>query len=233
MKISNVKKSIGEFSLHINRLDIQQGKIYGIIGPNGCGKTTLMKIIAGITPPDSGIIDCKTLTPRDITMVFRKPYLLHDTVIKNLLYPCALRKLKPDNDLIEHYLKIAGLQNMRNQYAPGLSGGEQQKLALIRAMIFSPKLILIDEGFSNLDIESVGLFERFILDKQRQEPAMYIICAHQLSHIRRMCSHIFFMCEGQIQEEGAADEILLRPKSLSLKKYLQYESLRVPLKEGE
>ena len=226
MKIFNIKKKFGQFSLDIEKLNVPQGKIYGIIGPNGCGKTTFLKIISGLTQPDSGRINYEGLTARDITMVFRKPYLIHDTVIKNLLYPLKLRKIKPDMALIEHYLEIADLQDQMHQYAPGLSGGQQQKLALVRAMSFSPKLIIIDEGFSNLDIESTGLFEGFILNRQKSDPATYIICAHQLSHIKRLCEYLFFMHGGKVEEEGPVDEILLKPKNLQLQNYLQYELLR-------
>jgi len=222
MKISNIKKNFDRFSLDIKKLDVPQHKIYGIIGSNGCGKTTLMKIIGGLMQPDRGHIDYMGLLPRDITMIFRKPYLLHDTVIKNLLYPLNLRKIKPDTEKVEYYLELADLQDLRQQYAPGLSGGQQQKLALIRAMIFSPKLIIIDEGFSNLDIESCSLFEQFILKRQHQEPATFIICAHQLSHIQRLCDHVFFMHNGHIEAEGSADEILSRPQEPSLQKYLQH-----------
>ena len=222
IKINNLKKEFDRFSLNIENLSVPQGKIYGIIGANGCGKTTIMKIISGLITPDSGLIDYAGLTPRDITMVFRKPYLMHDTVIKNLMYPLTLRKITPDNEKVEYYLKIAELYDIKNEYAPALSGGQQQKLALIRAFIFSPRLIIIDEGFSNLDIESTGLFEQLILDRQKKEPVTYIICAHQLSHIQRLCGHIFFMHNGMVEEEGSADEILLKPKSLKLQNYLRF-----------
>jgi len=109
MKISNVRKHFDRFSLHVENLTIRPGEIYGIIGSNGCGKTTLLKIIAGLTKPDSGQIDYETLTPRDITMVFRKPYLLHDTVLRNLTYPLKIRHIEPDPQLVEYYLNTAGL----------------------------------------------------------------------------------------------------------------------------
>ena len=222
MKISDVKKSFEKFSLHIENLDIPEGKIYGIIGPNGCGKTTAMKLMAGVSSPDSGTIDYEGLTPRDITMVMRKPYLLHDTVLRNLLYPLKLRKIKPDIEKIEHYLEIAGLQNYHNEYALGLSGGEQQKLSLIRALIFSPKLIFIDEAFSNMDIESVAFFENYILDIQKKTPVTWVIISHQLSNIKRLCEYAIFMHNGKIGMTGTTNELLSSPENDDLKKYLQY-----------
>ena len=222
MKICNVKKKFDKFSLHIESLDIPEGKMYGIIGSNGCGKTTAMKIMSGVLPPDSGHIDYEGLTPRDITMILRKPYLLHDTVYRNLVYPLKLRRIEPDKELIGHLLDIAGLQNYRNDYALNLSGGEQQKLSLIRALIFSPKLIFIDEGFSNMDIESVAFFENYILDIQKEKPATWVIISHQLSNIKRLCEHVFFMHDGEIKTSGSTDSILSSPDNEELKRYLQY-----------
>ena len=222
MKISEVKKSFGHFSLHLEKMEFRQGEVYGIIGPNGCGKTTAMKLLAGLLKPDSGHIDYQNLGQRDITMVFRKPYLLHDTVLRNLTYPLKIRGLKPEEAQLKRVLEPAGLWACREGYAPGLSSGEQQKLALLRAMIFSPKLLLIDEAFSNLDMESASLFEELILARQREEPVITILCAHQLSHIRRLCDYTFFLQGGRVLAEGPTEELLGQPENPLLQKYLQY-----------
>jgi len=222
MKISDLKKSYDRFSLHIEKLDVPVGSVCGIIGPNGCGKTTAMKLMTGILKPDSGHIDHEGLSPRDITMVFRKPYLMCDTVVRNLIYPLSVRKIKPDNELIDRYLEMAGLKDLRDEYAPGLSGGEQQKLAMIRALIFSPKLVLVDEAFSNMDIEGVAFFEEHILNIQKTTPITWVIVSHQLSCIKRLCNHVHFMHEGQVKASGAIDEILTSPQNPHLKQYLQY-----------
>jgi len=222
MKIYDVKKSFDKFSLHIENLDMPEGKIYGIIGPNGCGKTTAMKLMAGVMLPDSGRIDYEGLTPREITMIFRKPYLLHDTVIRNLTYPLKLRKIQPDKEYIDHLLEIANLQDYRNDYALTLSGGEQQKLSLIRALVFSPKLIFIDEGFSNMDIESLSFFEDYILDLHKKEPTTLVIVSHQLSNIRRLCEFVLFIHDGRVKAYGSTDSVLSSPENDDLKRYLQY-----------
>ena len=222
MKISNLKKNFEKFSLNIESLDIPEGKIYGIIGPNGCGKTTAMKMMAGVTPPDSGTIDYEGLSSRDITMALRKPYLINDTVLHNLVYPLKLRKIKPDTKLVEHFLEITGLQKYRDEHALVLSGGEQQKLALARALIFSPKLIFIDEAFSNMDIESVAFFENYILEMQKSKPITWVIISHQLSNIRRLCEYVFFMNDGEVNASGLTDSILTSPDNDKIRQYLQY-----------
>jgi len=222
MKISNLKKKFNKFSLDIDSIDISESKIYGIIGPNGCGKTTTMKLMAGLMPPDSGNIDNEGLTVREITMVFRKPYLMHESVLKNLLYPLKIRNIEPDMEYINYLLEISGLNALKDAYALTLSGGEQQKLALIRAVIFSPKLVFIDEGFSNMDIESITVFEEFILKTQKASGNTIVITSHQMSTIRRLCEHVFFIHDGEIKAQGSTDEILLSPRLPELKQYLQH-----------
>jgi len=227
MKITDVKKDFGGFSLRVANLALAPGTVYGLIGPNGCGKTTLLRIMAGLLAPDAGTVDAEGLTWRDVTMAPRKPYFLRDTVYRNLVYPLSLRGIKPDPAAVDYYLGLAGLKSRQKQYAPSLSAGEQQKLSLVRAMIFTPKLILIDESFSSLDIESAGRFERAIAERRGGgEPATYVICSHQLPHIQRLCGHVFFMWEGSVEAEGTADEILLRPQNPNLRYYLKYASLK-------
>jgi len=222
MKISDVRKDFDSFSLHIENLSLTKNKIHGIIGSNGCGKTTAMKIMAGLTPADSGEIDYGGLSRRDMTMVFKKPYLMHDSVMANLLYPLKIRRIKPDMQLIEHYLEITNLVDIRNQYAPSLSSGQQQKLSLIRALVFSPKLIFLDEALSNMDIESVAFFENYILDYQKNNPTTWVIISHHLSNIRHLCEYVFFMNNGKVCTSGATEQLLTDPKDEKLKQYLQY-----------
>jgi tungstate transport system ATP-binding protein len=226
MKISRLKKSYEGFSLDVEQLSIEPGRIYGLIGPNGCGKSTLMKLIAGTLQPDSGSIDHEGLGPRDITLLAREPYLLHDTVLNNLLYPLRLRGIKPEEAELDYWLSLAGLESMGNKYAPGLSGGERQKLALIRALIFSPRLILLDEGMSNMDIESIARFEALIRERQEKDPVTWLIVSHQLSHIGRLCREVVFMEAGKIRTRGPAERILFEPDDPALTRYLSFEAIR-------
>jgi len=223
MKITNITKSFNKFSLCIDSLELKPGLIHGLIGHNGCGKTTVMKIIAGLIEVCGGEIDYEGLTCRDITMAPRKPYFLHTSVYRNLIYPLTIRGIKPNKSMVDYYLEISGLKDKRKQYALSLSSGEQQKLSLVRALIFSPKLILIDEALSNLDIESVDLFEKLFLERQKNEPATWLVISHQLPHIQRLCSRVFFMYDGAIEAEGLTEDILLRPINPRLKKYLHHE----------
>jgi len=219
-----VKKNMGSFSLDIPVLDISKPLIYGIMGANGSGKTTTMRLLAGLLQPDQGEVDYMGKTPQEITMAFKKPYLMQATVYANLIYPLSIRGIKPKASEVEAYLELAGLQELRDQYAPSLSGGEQQKLSLIRALIFSPKVILIDEGFSNMDLESMSAFENHILDKQKEDPVTWVIISHQLSDMKRLCDYVYFMHDGKVEAEGSVDEMLHNPETSNLKRYLRYNT---------
>ena len=115
MKITDLEKRIGTFRLQIDHLDIEPGRIHGIIGPNGCGKTVLLKTIAGIYKPDQGRIDYEGVTSREITMMSQRPYLMDTTVYKNLIYPLQIRKIRPEEERVDELLEKAGLLAQKKQ----------------------------------------------------------------------------------------------------------------------
>lgn len=197
MRIINLEKNIGKFQLEVADLYIEQGKIHGIAGPNGCGKTVFLKIIMGIYEPDQGQIDYEGLTNRDITMMPQRPYLLQSSVYNNLIYPLQIRKQTWDEKEIDRWLLKVGLLEQKNQYARSLSSGERQKLSFLRALVFHPRFILIDETLSNLDSESEVLFEEIIMEIQEKDPITWMIVNHQLDHINQLCNEIHYMEKGR------------------------------------
>ncbi len=226
MKITRLKKTLGSVSIDIRNLEIEEGKIHGIIGHNGCGKTTLCKLILGLMDCDEIIIDWKGLTPTDCTMTSQRPYLLRGTVYDNIVYPLKIRKIKPKDDLIDEYLEKFGLLDKKNQYALSLSSGERQKLSLIRAFIFNPKFVIVDETFANLDFESVKIFEEFLLESQKKINSTFIVISHQLPQLQRMCDKLHFMEKGKIIESGEAGKILNNPSNPKVREYLKSQILQ-------
>ena len=128
MRITDLEKQVGDFSLHIKDLEIEEGHIYGFIGGNGSGKTTAAKLIMDILKPDKGKISYEGMELKDITMTAQRPYLLHSSVYENLIYPLKIRKRKPDREKTDRLLEEFGLLDKKNQYARSLSSGEQQRL---------------------------------------------------------------------------------------------------------
>ena len=220
MLLTGVEKKLGSFSLCIERLSVPEPGIYGLVGPNGSGKSTLAKLMTGLMEADRGDIDAGGLSPRDITLLSRKPYMMDDSVYNNLVYPLKLRNMKIDPALVADYLEKMGLAGREKQKARLLSGGEQQKLAFLRALIFKPRLIIADEAMTALDIDSLDIFERTILDEQKKDPVIWIIISHQMSHIRRLAEYIFFMYRGKVEAEGRMEDILALSSNPHLRQYL-------------
>jgi ABC-type multidrug transport system ATPase subunit len=200
MLLTGIKKKLGNFSLHVDNLSVTKPGIYGLIGPNGSGKSTLVKIMAGLLEPDVGKVDTEGLSLQEITFLGRKPYMMDDTVYNNLVYPLKLRNIIPDFKLVNEYLDIMNLSKQVKQKAKSLSSGEQQKLAFLRAIIFKPKFIIADEAMTALDMDSIDLFEKLIIEEQKKENSIWIIISHQMPHIKRLCENVFSMSEGMLNE---------------------------------
>lgn len=201
MKITDLKVTAGSFSLSIPSAEFTPGKIHGIVGHNGSGKTILLKTIMGIMTPDSGSIDYEGLTPQEITFMSQRPYLLHASVYENLVYPLKLRGIKPDAPEmaaeIDRLLERVGLLPMKDQYARSLSSGERQKLSFLRAVIFKPKFVMMDETLSNMDPESEAQILDIIREIQRTEPITWLIVNHQLEQKKDLCDLIHRMEKGK------------------------------------
>jgi ABC-type multidrug transport system ATPase subunit len=204
----------------------EEGLIHGLIGPNGCGKTTLGKLIMGTRAAQSRKIDINGLDERDLTMVSQNPYMLHDSVYQNLVFPLKIRGIVPDQEEVERLLRLCGLQDKKKENARSLSMGQKQKLSIARAFIFKPKLIIMDENLSNLDPDSVELFEAEILRMQKETPATWIIISHQIAHIRRLCDKIHFMAKGRIQVSGSLEKVFGEQEVPELRRYIARETLR-------
>lgn len=226
MKIIDLEKKVGDFQMKIPDLEIEKGKIHGFIGGNGSGKTTAAKLIMGILQPDSGRIDYEGMDLRQITMTSQRPYLMHTTVYENLIYPLKLRKRQPDEERIDELLREFGLLEKKKQYARSLSSGEQQKLSMLRALIFEPDFLIIDETLSNMDPESVEKFEQLILENQKKRPVTWVMISHRLSHIYRLCDRLHFFSQGQVVASGSKDEVLFENPDERIRKFVAKEMIQ-------
>lgn len=226
--IENLSKIYGDkVVLDINSLLLKKGKIYGIIGPNGAGKSTILRIIAGLEEASSGNIfyDNKKLTDntvKNLTYMSQRPYLLRTSVFNNIAYPLKLRKY--DKEIIDEKVKAIvkefNVFDLRYQIATSLSGGESQKVALARALVFEPKLLLLDEPTANIDPNAIEFIEKEILKRNKEKNMTTIIITHNMGQARRLCDEIIFMKEGKMVEHGKSDQVISNPKSSEMKKFL-------------
>ena len=197
MIITDLSKTEGDFTLQIDRMELLPGKIHGLVGHNGSGKTILLKCIMGILTPDRGTIDYEGLTPQDITLMSQRPYLLHASVYDNLVYPLKVRGQRPDEKEMDRLLERVGLLAQKKQYARSLSSGERQKLSFLRAIVFGPKFVMMDETLSNMDPDSEAVILDMIRQTQAERPITWLIVNHQLEQKKELCDVLHRMEKGR------------------------------------
>ena len=197
MKISNLQAKLGDFTLNIDSVAFAKHKIHALIGSNGCGKSTIAKIIMGILPYQQGEIDFEGLETHDIILASQKPYMLHDTVWENIVYPLKVRKQEICEQDAETYLNEFGILAKKFDYARQLSSGQQQKVSLIRTVIAKPKFIIIDESLSNLDIESMNIAKNMIRRFHAEYGATFVLISHQVASIADMVDEYHFFDQGR------------------------------------
>lgn len=181
IKVAQVSKKFGTDieALREVSFDLKKGEFLSIVGPSGCGKSTLLRLIAGLILPDSGYISIYgsqvNRTMPSIAMIFQTPALLDwRTVLGNIMLPIEILKLDKRKyaDTARVLIQKAGLSGFENRHPYELSGGMQQRVAVCRALISDPKVILADEPFASLDplmrekmsMELVSIFEQFKRD---------------------------------------------------------------------
>ncbi|MDR7855347.1 ATP-binding cassette domain-containing protein [Tissierella sp.] len=201
VRIENLRKSYDKKQiLNIENLTIEKGKITGITGPNGCGKTTLLNIIAGLDEKYSGDIsyDGSKLDKKiidNMTIVFQKPYLFKRTVYGNIEYPLRIRGIDKSHrkSLVLNIIKSLEIEDLMEKKAHLLSGGESQKVALARALVFKPQLLLLDEPTSNIDPDSIKVLERQILSFNEETGGTVIIITHNIEQSTRLGHNVIQM----------------------------------------
>lgn len=206
INIENLKKQYGDkVVLDIDYLEIESGKITGITGHNGSGKTTLMNIIGGIDLEYEGKItyDGKVLSEEvrdNMTYVFQKPHLFRRKVNENIIYPLKIRKYDKIKmkELLNKTIMNLDIEDLMELKAHKLSGGETQKVALARALIFCPEILLLDEFTSNIDPEYIATMEREVIRFHEERRATILIVTHNIEQSIRLCHNIINLDRGKV-----------------------------------
>ncbi|MBO9412798.1 MULTISPECIES: ATP-binding cassette domain-containing protein [unclassified Ruegeria] len=216
----------GKALLSVSRLSLDGPGPTLILGPNGAGKSLLLRCLHGLIEPDQGRVeqDGTPLTDRhkaQQAMVFQQPVLLRRSVAANLDFvlkrqglPRGARKLR-----IESLLAEGGLEGKARQPARSLSGGEAQRLAILRALALDPETLFLDEPTSALDPSATQMIERMIL-RASARGVRIVMVTHDIGQARRLAADIVMMQGGHVVEHGLAKQVLNAPQSDAARRYL-------------
>lgn len=199
---------------------ISQGDFVGVLGSSGSGKTSLFRIINLLQSATSGKVfylgkDTSSYPPtklrKNIGYVFQKPYLFGSTVEDNLTYPYYLLKQKPDFAEIAEYLAKANLpKDILAKKTSEFSGGEQQRIALIRSLLIKPNILMLDEFTASLDEQNTLIIEKLIVDEHKEKNLTILFISHNLAQAKRLAKQIMYLEKGKLSFYGSKDTYFLQ-----------------------
>lgn len=231
LSLKNISKKYKDKEILKNiSFDIKEGELVCILGPSGCGKTTLLNIIGGFISDFSGDVllsdeNINNLPPekREISTVFQSYGLFtHKNVIDNVSY--GLKLLKIDKNMrgkrARDMLEKVGLAGYEKKKIKELSGGEQQRVAIARSMVLNPKLLLLDEPLSNLDVHLRDVMRKEIKRIQKQFGITMIIVTHDQEDAFKLADRVIVINEGHIEQVGTPEEFYKEPKNSFISSFI-------------
>jgi iron(III) transport system ATP-binding protein len=231
LSLKGVSKNFGSFAaVHPTDLEISSGEFFAILGPSGCGKTTLLRMIAGYERPGTGKVmlggtDITSLRPqeRGIGMVFQNYALFpHMTVFDNVAFGLRARQVSAESirDQVMAALESVRLSGKSRSPVPALSGGEQQRVAMARALVIRPRLLLFDEPLSNLDIALRLQTREEIRTLQRSTGITTVYVTHDQGEAMSLADRIAVMRAGEFEQSGEPSLLYDSPASTFVAEFL-------------
>lgn len=225
LELKEIKKSFteGEAVLDNISLEISKGEFITLLGSSGCGKTTTLRIIAGLEQPDAGSVwlDGREVTglepnQRDVNTVFQNYALFpHMNVAENIGYGLKLKKV-PKSEIrkkVSQMLELVQLEGYEKRKPSELSGGQKQRVAIARALVNNPKVLLLDEPLGALDLQLRRAMQIELKHLQKKLGITFIYITHDQEEAINMSDRIAVMRDGRIEQIGTPDEIYNHPKT--------------------
>ncbi|KAB2952982.1 ABC transporter ATP-binding protein [Heliorestis acidaminivorans] len=213
--------------LSIPSLQINQGDHTALIGANGSGKSSLLKILSFLEKPTTGEVSLKTVAERcsviekrrKMAVVFQEPLLLNMTVYDNIAYGLKLRGKKKDvAEKVEYWLERLKIGHLKKRHPRNLSGGEAQRVSIARAMALDPQLLFLDEPFSALDAPTKGQLLEDLSAIVKKSKMTTLFVTHDFSEIPFMADKIIVLSEGEVVQQGTVEDIFYRPANSAVAK---------------
>jgi len=221
-RIENLSKSFGIKKVLQNiNLKIFRGEIFAFMGPSGVGKTTMLRLLNLLEMPTTGklifnndnAIMQKNNVMRRMSMLFQRPAIFNTSVFNNVAYGLAIRGV--DKKTIEKKvidaLALVGLAGCEKQKALTLSGGEAQRMAFARAIVFKPDFLLLDEPTANLDPANVAKIEDIIRKIRSELGTTIIMASHNIYQVRRLADRVGILLNGELIEVNTKEQIFTHP----------------------
>lgn len=216
MKISPFTKSYGEKTvLTLPEFELEQGKIYAVIGGNGSGKSTLAKVLSGVVKPDGGKAPIEACA---IGYMPQKSYAFRMSVMKNLLQNGG------DKEKAAELLAKMKITHLADGKAHKLSGGETARMALCRLFMREYELLILDEPTAAMDVESTLLAEELIREYMESSGCTVILITHSISQAARLSDYTLFFSECELAEFGETSQVLNAPQNPKTAEFLEFNS---------
>jgi len=211
-KSYKLKKAVRNISFKIN-----ENEIVGLLGPNGCGKTTTIAMILGLLKPSSGqvLINGMDIEDHRISLLhkmnFISPYIelpKKITVKQNLIVYGKLYSVKNLNERINFLANKLRLENFLNNVTGELSSGQKNRVSLAKALINDPTVLLLDEPTASLDPETADFVRTFLENYKKEKKISVLLASHNMSEVKRLCNSVLMMKDGLIIDSGTPDQLI-------------------------
>ncbi len=231
LKVKNLTTRVGSFKLDGITFEMQKGEFLSIIGRSGSGKTVFLESIAGVHKVEGSIIlngrDITHLPPekRAIGMVYQDCMLFPNlNVEKNILYPTRFNK-SADKHLFYELIAFFKIEKLLKRDVKTLSGGEKQKVAIARALMSNPELLLLDEPLNAIDFSFRWDFIQFLKELHRRYRLTVIYVTHNIKEAIQLSNRTLVMLNGRIQQSGTTEEVLEKPASKDIAEFLGFKNI--------
>ena len=216
--VENLSKNYSENKAVENiSFKLAENEIVGLLGPNGCGKTTTMAMILGLLKPSKGeiLIDGMNIEKNRIKLLhkmnFISPYIELPkklTVKENLIVYARLYSVKNINERISYLSETLRLNDFLNKKTGELSSGQKNRVSLAKALINNPSILLLDEPTASLDPETGDFVRTFLENYKKEKKISILLASHNMSEVERLCASVLMMKEGKIIDKGTPAELI-------------------------